>query len=218
MSIIVLPTTHEEWLRKRRSGIGASDAGTIIGVNNWKSNVDLFREKTGEQEAEDISDKPQVKLGHDEEPLIRELFALENTEYLVEYESPYKMIFHDTYNFLFCTPDGELTERATDRKGILEIKTTEIQRSSQWREWENQIPQTYYAQICHQLLATGWEFAVLKARIRYRKDGDLRIAERQYKIEREEVQTDMDYILEKEIEFWKCVQDRREPALVLPEI
>lgn len=216
--MIILPKNRVAWLEERKKGLGASDAGTIIGVNKWKSNVDLFKEKTGLQEAEDISHKPQVQLGHDEEPLIRELFALENPEYQVDYESPYKMIFHDTHNFLFCTPDGELTEKANGRKGILEIKTTEIKRSEQWKEWDDQIPQTYYAQICHQLLATGWDFAVLKARIRYYKDGELRIAERQYRIEREEVQADMDYILEKETEFWKCVQERKCPPLILPEI
>ena len=201
--MIILPQTHEEWLQHRKKGLGASDAGTIIGVNKWKSNVDLFREKTGIKEAEDISDKPKVKLGHDEEPLIRALFALENPEYLVEYESPFKMIFNSTHSFLFCTPDGELTERETGRRGGLEIKTTEIMNSAQWKDWDNQVPQTYYSQVCHQMLATGWDFVILKARIRYWKDGELRIAERQYKIEREDAQADMDYLLEKEIEFWK---------------
>lgn len=218
MSIIVLPESHGEWLEARKTGLGASDAGTIIGVNKWKSNVDLFREKTGLKEAEDISHKPQVQLGHDEEPLIRALFALENPKYEVIYESPYKMIFHDTHKFLFCTPDGELTEKATGRRGGLEIKTTEIQRPEQWKEWDNRVPQTYYAQTCHQMLATGWEFVVLKVRIRYWRDGELRIAERQYTIKREEARNDMDYILEKEIEFWNCIQERRCPPLILPDI
>lgn len=218
MSIIILPETHEEWIQKRSTGLGASDCGTIIGVNRWKSNQELYREKVGLSEPEDISDKPQVQLGHDEEPMIRALFALENPQYEVIYESPYKMIFHDKYDFLFCTPDGELIERNTGRKGILEIKTTEIKRSEQWSEWDNQIPQTYYAQVCHQLIATGWDFAILKARIRYYKDEELRIAERQYTIEREEVKKDMAYIMQKEIAFWKCVQEKKCPPLLLPSI
>lgn len=215
---ILLPETHEAWLQERKRGIGASDAGTIIGVNNWKSNQELYREKVGLVEPEDISDKPQVQLGHDEEPLIRALFALENPEYEVAYESPYKMIFHDIHDFLFCTPDGELTERSTGRKGLLEIKTTEIKRSEQWKEWDNKIPQTYYAQVCHQLLCTGWDFVVLKTRIRYYKDGELRIAEKQYTIERDEAAADMEYLLEKEIEFWECVKARKQPGLILPNI
>ncbi len=218
MSKIILPKDHEEWIKLRATGIGASDSGTIIGVNRWKSNQALYREKVGLSEPEDISNKPQVQLGHDEEPLIRALFALENPRYEVIYESPYKMIFHSTHEFLFCTPDGELIERDTGRKGILEIKTTEIKRSEQWAEWDGRIPDTYYAQICHQLNATGWEFAILKARIRYYKDGELRIAERQYTIEREEAKEDMEYLLEKEIDFWKSVQEKKCPALILPSI
>ena len=216
--MIILPKDHSEWLKERSKGLGASDCGAIIGVSRWKSNQDLYREKIGLIEPEDISGKPQVQLGHDEEPLIRALFALENPEYEVLYESPYKMIFHDKYDFLFCTPDGELIERDTGRKGILEIKTTEIKRSEQWSEWEDQIPQTYYAQVCHQLICTGWDFAILKARIRYYKDGDLRIAERQYPIERAEIKEDMEYILKKEIEFWQCVKEKKQPALILPSI
>lgn len=216
--MIIIPKSHSEWLEERKKGIGASDAGTIIGVNKWKSNTDLWEEKVGLRMPEDISSKPQVQYGHDAEPLIRALFALDNPQYEVRYESPYKMIFHDTHSFLFCTPDGELVERATGRQGGLEIKTTEIRRSEQWKEWDNRIPDTYYAQVCHQFLTTGWEFIVLKARIRYWKDGDLRITERQYPIEREEVQEDIDFILEKEIEFWKQVQTKTRPALILPEI
>ena len=44
---VIIPATHAEWLRERQNGIGASDAGTIIGVNHWKSNVELWAEKTG---------------------------------------------------------------------------------------------------------------------------------------------------------------------------
>lgn len=216
--MIILPGSHSEWLQHRKKGLGASDAGTIIGVNNWKTNVELWQEKVGLREAEDISHKPKVKLGHDEEPLIRALFALENPQYEVKYESPYKLIFNDTHSFLFCTPDGELIERSTGRRGGLEIKTTEIMSPSQWSEWDGRIPQTYYSQVCHQMLATDWEFVILKARIRYWKDGELRIAERQYTIEREEVLEDMEYLLEKEIAFWKCIQERKCPPLILPAI
>lgn len=216
--MIVIPQTHEDWLQERRGGLGASDAGTIIGVNKWKTNVQLWAEKTGQRDPEDISDRPYVQYGHDAEPHIRALFALDHPEYKVEYISPYKMIFHDKWSWLFCTPDGELTENSTGRKGILEIKTTEIMNSNQWKEWDDRIPDSYFAQVLHQLIATGWDFAVLKARIRYRRDGVLRIAERQYTIDRKDVLEDMKFLLDKEKEFWQCVCNKRQPALILPNI
>lgn len=216
--MIVIPQTHEAWLQERKNGLGASDAGSIIGVNPWKSNQELWREKTGLIQAPDISDKRAVQIGNESEPLIRALFAIEHPEYRVTYESPYKIIRSDEHPFIFCTPDGELEEVGSGRKGGLEIKTTEIQTSSQWKEWDNRIPNHYYAQVCHQMNAAGWDFVVLQARIRYWKNGELRITERPYTIERTEAVHDMKFILQEEIKFWECVQTKKAPPLKLPSI
>lgn len=48
--------SHEEWLRARTK-IGGSDASAIVGMNPYKTNVDLFKEKAYGIEPEDISDK-----------------------------------------------------------------------------------------------------------------------------------------------------------------
>lgn len=217
--MVILPQNHEEWLLERKKGIGASEAGTIIGVNRWKSNVELWQEKVGLREPEDISHKPQVQYGHDAEPHLRALFALDHPEFRVTYESPYKMIFSDELPFIFATPDGELEELATGRRGGLEIKTTEIKKQKQWSEWDGRVPQTYYAQMCHQMLATGWEFVILLVQIKWHTpDGELRKTIREYRIERHEAQDDIEYIKQKEIPFWRNVQTKKEPALILPSI
>ena len=39
--------TREEWLALRRTGLGGSDAGAIIGVNPWRTAVDVWLDKTG---------------------------------------------------------------------------------------------------------------------------------------------------------------------------
>ncbi len=41
----------EEWLEERKNGIGGSDAATILGLNPYKTNIDLWEEKTGRKEA-----------------------------------------------------------------------------------------------------------------------------------------------------------------------
>lgn len=217
--MVILPETHEAWLEERKKGLGASDSGAILGVSKWKSNLQLWEEKVGLRKAEDIGDKPQVKYGHDAEPYLRALFALDHPELEVTYESPYKMIFSDELPFLFATPDGELLEKATGRKGGLEIKTTEIQNNSQWAQWKDRIPDTYYSQVCHQMIATGWEFVWLKAQIKwYTRDGDLRIDTRQYLIERHEVEEDLEYMKPELKKFWHHVQTKTPPPLKLPEI
>ena len=218
MSTIILQS-REEWLEARGKGIGASDAGSILGVNKWKSNVYLWEEKVGRRKATDISGKPYVQYGHDAEPHLRALFALDHPELAVTYDSPYKIIRSDTFPAIFCSPDGELEELETGRRGGLEIKTTEINNSRQWDEWKGRIPDQYYCQVCHQMLAAGWEFVWLRAQIKWTtKDGEKRVEIRDYSIEREEVLDDLEALLEAEKTFWACVENKTQPPLRLPEI
>lgn len=216
---VIIPETHDAWLEERKKGIGASDAGTIIGVNKWKTNVDLWQEKTGQRQPEDISQKPYVQYGHNAEPHIRAIFSLDHPELRVTYDSPYKIIRNDELQFIFCTPDGEIEELDTGRRGGLEIKTTQILNGRQWSDWNDRIPDQYYCQVCHQMLATGWDFVWLRAQIKWHtRDGELRLDTREYLIERNEAQDDIEAIKEAEIEFWDNVQNKRQPALLLPEI
>lgn len=215
---VVIPATHEEWLRERRNGIGASDAGSIIGVNPWKTNVQLWAEKTGQRQPEDISDKPQVKYGHDAETHLRALFALDHPELRMTYESPYKIIRNDEYPFIFCTPDGELEDEA-GRHGGLEIKTTEIMNGNQWNEWKDRIPDQYYTQVLWQMLATGWEFVYLCAQIKYTtRNREKRKETREYRIDRIDVLEDITCVKEEGVKFWKSVEERQCPPLKLPQI
>lgn len=214
--MVLKPDTHDEWLEQRKNGIGGSDAGTVLGVNKYKSNVELWLEKTGQSEPEDISDKPAVKFGKFAEQHLRELFKQDFPDYQVDYHE-FWMYQNDKYPFIYATLDGELT--APDgSKGILEIKTTTIQNKTQWDEWEDKIPDSYYAQVLHQLVATGWNFAVLKAYIRYYKDGELRVSIRHYRIDRKDAEADMQYLIECESKFWASVKSKTRPALLLPEI
>ena len=216
---VVIPGTHEEWLQERQLGLGASDAGTIIGVNPWKTNVALWEEKRGLREPEDISGKPYVKYGHDAEPHIRALFALDHQEILVSYESPYKIIRNEEHPWIFCTPDGELYNWVEERHGGLEIKTTEIMNSSKWKDWDGRIPDQYYAQVLHQMLATGWEFVWLRAQIKFTaRDGEKRAETRDYYIDRKDVEEDLKALLEAEKAFWEQVQNGTAPAQILPSI
>lgn len=214
--MVLKPDNHEAWLKARLKGIGGSDAGTVIGKNKYKNNIELWREKTGKAIPEDISDKPAVKLGKLEEEPLRELFKIDYPQYTVDYHEFY-MYTNDEYPFIFATLDGELTDE-NGRRGILEIKTTTIHNQLQWSEWDDRIPDSYFAQIIHQLAATGWEFAVLKAKIRYYRDKVLRASIRHYFIERCEVENEIEFLIDVEKRFWKYVTENKEPALILPEI
>lgn len=215
--MIIKINSREEWLKARQAqGIGGSEAGAILGMNKYQTNVDLWELKTGRKEPPDLSDNKAVQFGKFAEPLLRELFKQDYPEYKVEYHE-FDLFVNDKYPFIFATLDGELTAPDGSR-GILEIKTTTIQNKMQWEQWDGRVPDSYYVQILHQLAATGWDFAILKAYIRYHVDGEVRISIRHYRIERSEEQNNIDYLIAAETKFWKQVQNDEKPDLILPEI
>jgi putative phage-type endonuclease len=210
--------TREEWLQIRHSGIGASEASAIVGLNPYMSNVQLWEYKTGIKEPEDISDKPYVKYGTEAEKYLRGLFALDFPKYKVSYKD-FDLIRNKEYPFILATLDGRLQEKETGRKGILEIKTTEILKSMQKEKWKDAIPDNYYTQCLWQLLATGWAFVDLKAQLKYNYDGNIRLETKHYHVERSEVQEDLEYLQSEAIKFWnENVLKKKAPALRLPEI
>lgn len=212
-------TNRKQWLEARKNGIGASEAAASVGLSPWKSNARLWEEKTGRITAPDISDKPAVKYGSEAEEYIRALFALDFPEFRVDYDQFGMIRNNQECPWAFATLDGDLTETTTGRKGVLEIKTTEIQRSSQWSEWDGKVPQHYYIQVLHQLLATGYDFAILKAQIKYTdRNGGKQAAIRHYRIERSDVLDDIKWLATREERFWRYVETDTRPPEILPEI
>lgn len=205
----------EEWLVNRK-GIGGSDASAILGLNPYKTNQELWMEKKGQMSPVDISGKSYVKYGNDAEPLLRALFALDYPEYKVEYYDN-NMIINKKYPWAHASLDGELMD-PDGRRGILEIKTTNILQSMQWEKWDNRIPDNYYIQVLHYLLVTEYDFVVLKAQLKRVRDGEVRLTTKHYHIEREEVLDDIEMLKNEEEKFWHSLQSGQEPGLLLPEI
>lgn len=208
--------SREEWLKHRTGKIGGSDASAILGLNPYKDNITLWLEKTGQAVPEDISDKPYVKYGTEAEEHLRKLFSLDFPEYQVFYEEN-NMWFNSDYPFGHASLDGWLIDQ-DGRKGILEIKTTNILQSMQKEKWNHQIPDNYYIQILHYLLITEFEFAILKAQLKFDYGGDIVLSTRHYKIERSEVEEDIKLLKSSEFEFWQQMRKGIKPALILPEI
>lgn len=213
---MIILKDHEEWLANR-DRIGGSDASSILGMNPYKTNIELWQIKTGQLIPEDISEKPYVKYGTQAEMHLRGLFRLDFPQYEVEYAEN-NMWINDKYPFAHASLDGWLIEKETGRKGILEIKTTNILQSMQKEKWKDCVPDNYYIQILHYLMVTEFDFAILKAQLKYEFDGDIYLQTKHYKIERAEVEEDIKYLESSERNFWKQVQEKVRPALLLPEI
>lgn len=207
--------SHDEWLASRKK-IGGSDAACILGLNPYKSNIELFDIKTGRAEQEDISEKPYVKYGTEAEEHLRKLFALDFPQYKVDYVEN-NMWENDKYPFAHASLDGYITDQ-DGRKGVWECKTTEIINSLQKEKWDNKIPDNYYIQVLHYLLVTEFDFAILKAQLKYRHNDEIWLITKHYHIERSEVEQDIQYLAEKEKEFWGYIERNERPPLILPDI
>lgn len=211
----IILNSREEWLQNRKR-IGGSDASAILGRNPYKTNIELWQEKTGRTLPEDISDKPYVKYGIAAEEHLRALFALDHPEYTVCYEEN-NIWINDRMPWAHASLDGWLIDKE-GRNGIWECKTTNILQSMQKDKWKQQIPDNYYVQVLHYLMVTEFDFAVLKAQLKYDFGGEIYLQTRHYPIERSEVQEDIDYLIQKEAEFWEYVKSDKVPPLELPEI
>lgn len=211
---IILPN-RESWL-EHRDRIGGSDAASIVGLNPYRSNIDLYRIKTGQIQPEDISDKPYVKYGTEAEQYLRELFKLDYPEYEVFYEEN-NMFLNDRYPWAHASLDGWLRDKQ-GRMGIWECKTTNITNSTQTLKWKNRIPDNYYIQVLHYLMVTEFEFVILKAQLKFDYGEDVYLQTKHYKIERADVEEDIKYLEDEEKKFWKNVTEHIQPALLLPAI
>lgn len=213
---------REDWLKGRQDlhGIGGSDASAAIGLNPWRTNLELWEIKTGRSTTPDISDNERVQYGQDAEEYIRRLFQLKHAlEYEIQYQPDVILQSNADPEFLY-SPDG-LIRTIDGRNGILEIKTTWIMKSYDKEKWfdkakrEKRIPENYYIQVLHGLNVTGFDFVELYAELVYPSENSELVT---YHIEREEVEDDLKYIRDGVKDFWRHVVEDREPALLLPAI
>lgn len=213
-----MQNNRQTWLNKRKSGLGGSDAAAVIGRNPWLSNVDLWEIKTGRKQQADVSDKEAVKYGIAAENLLIDLFKLDYPNYDVKHID-FDLLTDKTNPFLIASLDGRLIERETGRTGVLEIKTTEIRRASDWDKWDGQVPDNYFCQVIHYLGVTGCDFAILKAQIKHYKDGVPTLTTRHYYFDAAVYEEDIAFLRQKEIEFWQeYVEKDVCPPLILPQI
>lgn len=208
--------SRAEWLEKRKSYIGGSEAACVVGLNPYQTNVDLWELKTGRRKAEDISDNPYVRYGTNAESFLRELFVLDYPQYKVEY-AEHNMWLNSDYPFAHASLDGWLTD-SNGRRGVLEIKTTNIQNAAMKERWNSRIPDNYFCQVLHYLFVTGFDFAILKAQLKWDIDGDVMCQTKHYVIERSEVEDDISMLIDAERRFCEYLVTDTRPPLILPNI
>lgn len=206
--------SREEWLAARTT-IGGSEAAALVGKSPWMSNVDLWEIKTGRSKSADLSRNELVVYGQQAEPLLRELFALDNPEYEVYYQA--NNIWRNTrYKFAHASLDGYLIRKSDRAEGILEIKTATIQSATQAEKWHDTVPINYLIQTLWCLGVCEAKFAVICAQLkRHDRNGEEYKITRQYFIDRADHEQDIKFLLLKGETFWRYVTEDVRPAINL---
>lgn len=183
--LIMTPTsklTESEWQSLRqtfvdRGMVGGSDAGTLLGLNKYKSPINMFYQSLGlsqlpnkmngamlhGKQLEDYVAKCWQYYDGTEEGWVEN--TLQNNK-IKTYKKVKAIIENPKYPALFANIDGQVTKHPIygKKKGILEIKTISGYSSD---SYEAGIPPSYYVQVQHYMLVTGFKYG----EICYLKDG-----------------------------------------------
>ena len=159
------------WEDKRRAGIGGSDIGAICGKNKYKNAIDVFNDKTV---GSSFKGNNITFFGHLMEGHIADMFQ-EQFKDLFEVRIDKKHYKCRDYPWLNGNIDRKLIDRKTGAVGVLEIKTTGTFDPEHWGKgcafglnWrlvaeDSHVPDSYYYQVQHYLLCSGYTFAWLCA-------------------------------------------------------
>lgn len=176
--------THDEWLALRRTGIGGSDAGAIMGVSPYKGAFSVWADKMGKLPP--LEDNEAMRQGRDLEDYVARRFA-EASGLRVRHE--YSMLRSVDHPCMLA----DIDRRIIGERAGLECKTSRDITMARYRNGE--YPMEYYCQCLHYLAVTGWDCWYLAVLV---YGTDLLI----YKICRDEVLDDIEALIKAEEAFW----------------
>ncbi|TDO10667.1 YqaJ viral recombinase family protein [Halomonas ventosae] len=192
---------RKAWLSIRQSGIGSSDAAAAVGLNPYKSPLELWLEKTGRQ-PETTDPAPEAQLtsplhwGQVLEPLVAEHYA-RHTGHRVQRVNA--ILQHVEHPWMLANLDREIV--GNDAVQILECKTAGLHGA---RLWKSGVPEYVQLQVMHQLAVTGQQAADVAVLL---GGHELQI----HRIKRDEAMIAQLIALERQ--FWDCVErDTPPPA------
>jgi putative phage-type endonuclease len=185
-----------QWLEVRQGGIGSSDAATAVGLNPYKSPLELWAEKTGRVVAHVESpgmEDPRY-WGTLLEPFVATAYQ-EKTGRKVRRVNA--VLQHPTFSFMLANIDREVV-------GSPEVQILECKTAGEFgaRLWKDGVPEYVQLQVQHQLAVTGQRAA----------DVAVLLCGQQLEIHR--IERDDEVIarlIVLETKFWECVQHDIEP-------
>ena len=200
--IIIKPQSHEDWLKAREDGIGASEVAAVVGLSPWETPFSLWLRKTGQ--VPPLAENEAMHMGHLLEGVVAQLFH-ERTGFRVVKASAKDIIYQDAeHPWRKCTPDRIAYEidpiSGKRQKVLLEIKTSSMTFDP------DDLPANYLAQVQYQMSITGIHVCYLCWLTNGRSFGYARI----------EYDSEFgDWLVTEADKFWnECVVGGTEPDLI----
>ena len=188
---------RDQWLQVRKGGIGSSDAAAAVGLNPYKSQLELWMEKTGQDEqlpkVDPQDESSPLYWGTLLEPIVAAHYTRRTGNKVRRVNA---VLQHPTEPWMLANLDREVI--GTPEVQILECKTAGINGA---RLWKDGVPEYVQLQVMHQLAVTGSRAADVAVLI---GGQDLQV----HRIERDEALIANLMALERQ--FWGHVQ-RCEP-------
>ena len=186
-------TPRPDWLHLRKGGIGGSDALAVANLDQYRSPLRVWLEKTSD-ELDEETDNPHMHWGRMMEAPLGEWFA--ETSGIEIFRCG--MLGHPTIDWMLFTPDYLTADDA-----IVEIKT--VGPYAVAAAWENgKTPDRAVVQVQHGMYVTGKQRAYVVGGV-WGAEPQLRVVERDEAIITE--------LVKLETEFWEYVQTETPPPL-----
>lgn len=189
---------EQEWLEGRRLGIGGSDAPAILGVDSWKSILDVYADKIGIPPSKEAGEP--ARWGKRLEAVLADAYVEESGRELVNHglhvfqnkERPWQL----------ATLDREIVNvKDKPGPGVYESKCTSFRVHNE-KEIREDLPVNFQIQVQHYLAVTDLEWGSIAILL----DGN--------RLLWQDVARDDAFIKalnQQESEFWERVQNREPP-------
>lgn len=203
-SVSTLAMSHEDWLASRRQGVGGSDIGVILGLNKYKTPLQLFNEKIGAVVPDDLSGNPAVEFGNRLEDVVAQKF-MDDTGLKVVRDN--KIRIHSKYPWAIGNIDRVIVgDGSPTGPGVLEIKTAS---SFAMKSWDAEYSLDHFAQLQWYLFVTGYKYGYIALLIDGRYFRCIRI-------ERDEKYIEI--LFEAAKQFQSFVEAKEPPPAEVPDV
>lgn len=190
--------SRNEWLDVRKRGIGSSDSSAAIGLNPYKSQLELWLEKTNRDQhlakPNPDDDSTPVFWGVVLEPVVASQYQRRSGNKVRKVNA---VLQHPEIPWMLANIDREVV--GSSEVQILECKTAGINGAKLWRDG---VPKYVEVQVMHQLAVTGKQAADVAVLL-----GGQQLEV--YRIERDELL--IKHLIELERQFWHYVETDTPP-------